>query len=115
MSGDGFDTWVLEVRGAGLSINGVKNPLNAKSVNHGKDGIFPSGQHFTANLGALADLDISSAENKGTYMVSKLGQFQLPTKLMKTFMHLSERLSGFLNEGWSKQFLVGDMIWYLKA
>ncbi|KAF3438600.1 hypothetical protein FNV43_RR21363 [Rhamnella rubrinervis] len=98
MSGNGFDTWVLEVRGAGLSKYVVKKPLNAKSVNHGKNGIFPSGQHFAANLGVSADSDISSAEER-TYMVSTSDQFQLPTKLMETFRHLSERLSGFLNEG----------------
>lgn len=99
MSGDGFDTWVLEVRGAGLSTNGVdlsgvKKPLNAKSKHES----------------ALADSDISSVEEKRTYMVSKLDQFQLSTKPMKASMRLSGRLSGFHKEGWSQQLSVGYVI-----
>uniref|UniRef100_A0A2N9HZG1 Uncharacterized protein n=1 Tax=Fagus sylvatica TaxID=28930 RepID=A0A2N9HZG1_FAGSY len=71
MSSQGFDTWILEVRGTGLSTYGMdfgkaKQPLDAmidSSVEHGMDGIFPS-----------------------------------VTKVMETFLRLSEKLSGFLNE-----------------
>ncbi|XP_048329425.1 uncharacterized protein LOC107418607 isoform X1 [Ziziphus jujuba] len=109
MAGDGFDTWILEVRGAGLSRKGVdsfdRKPMNAKSkstsssVNYGKDGNVPLGLHSASNLGAMADSDILSAEEKRTYMESKPDQFRSPTKLMKNFMLISERLSSFLNEG----------------
>ena len=52
MSSQGFDTWILEVRGTGLSTYGMdigkaKQPLDAmidSSVERGMDGIFPSGQ-----------------------------------------------------------------------
>lgn len=55
MSSQGFDTWILEVRGAGLSayrmdFGKVKQPVDAtrdSSVEHGMDGIFPSGQEST--------------------------------------------------------------------
>lgn len=123
MAGDGFDTWILEVRGAGLSRKGVdsfdRKPMNAKSkstsssVNYGKDGNVPLGLHSASNLGAMADSDILSAEEKRTYMESKPDQFRSPTKLMKNFMLISERLSSFLNEGSSNKFLLADMIRFL--
>jgi len=49
MSGQGFDTWILEVRGSGFSTQGmdfkeVGQPLDAmldSSVKLGMDGVFP--------------------------------------------------------------------------
>ncbi|TXG51416.1 hypothetical protein EZV62_023940 [Acer yangbiense] len=78
MSIHGFDTWILEVRGAGLSMPGlesgeVKQPLN--------------------------DSKIRSVKVKSTEMVSKYEESQSESKLLEGVSRLSERLSGFLIEG----------------
>ncbi|PON38936.1 alpha/beta hydrolase family protein [Parasponia andersonii] len=109
MSGHGFDTWVLEVRGAGLSTLGLdlhrdNHPLinisenvTSSSVNHAQNGVSPPRQYSTANLRAFADSDISLVSRKRTHLV--LYQPQFMTKLRKAFMPLSQRLSNKLNEG----------------
>ncbi|XP_024030351.1 uncharacterized protein LOC21396449 isoform X2 [Morus notabilis] len=102
MSGHGFDTWILELRGAGLSTLGVdldkvKQPISENinfSRNYGKDGVSPSGWKSTVNLYAFADSDISAVEKRTHTMLDKL---QLG--LTQTFMPFSERISSFLNEG----------------
>lgn len=97
MSGSGFDTWILELRGSGLSTLGldlhdIKQPINGvpKNIN--------SGQQSIVNLYAYADSGISPLEKRETSM-------QLGTKLTETFIPLSERISSFLNDGWSRKFL----------
>lgn len=102
MSGHGFDTWILELRGAGLSTLGldldkVKQPVSENinfSRNYGKDGISPSGWKSTVNHYAFADSDISAVDKRTYTMLDKL---QLG--LTQTFMPFSERISSFLNEG----------------
>jgi hypothetical protein len=112
MSGQGFDTWVLEVRGAGLSTRGmdfkeVGQPLDAmvdSSVKSGMDGAFPSGQHSTSEPAAFIDSDISIVNRESKETVSKSDDLKLVTKFMETFSLLSEKLAGFLNGGWSRKF-----------
>lgn len=72
MSGQGFDTWVLEVRGAGLS---------AHMVEFGEDSM------------------ITSANGKRTGRASLSKESQSKSQLMETVMQSSQILSGFLNEG----------------
>ncbi|XP_040996488.1 uncharacterized protein LOC121242643 isoform X2 [Juglans microcarpa x Juglans regia] len=106
MSGQGFDTWILEVRGAGLSMRGmdfgeIKQPLNAmrdSSVKHGLD-VLPSERHSTHDSGAFADSDITFVNGKSKRTVSKSNDVNLVTKFRETFLRLSEKLSDFLNEG----------------
>ncbi|CAB4311736.1 unnamed protein product [Prunus armeniaca] len=96
MSAQGYDTWILEVRGSGLSTYGmdlgeVKQPLNAMSKQT------RSSVKHERKSGAFANSEMSL---NGTYnMVSKSDELQLVTNSMETFTHLPERLSGFLNEG----------------
>lgn len=71
MSGQGFDTWILEVRGAGLS---------AHRVEFGEDSM------------------ITSANGKRTGRASLSKELQSKSQLMETAMQSSQRLSGFLNE-----------------
>ncbi|XP_042961518.1 uncharacterized protein LOC122296137 isoform X3 [Carya illinoinensis] len=105
MSGQGFDTWILEVRGAGLSTRGmdfgeIKQPLNAirdSSVKHGVD-VLPSDRHCTYDSGAFADSDITFVNGKTKRTVSKSNDVNLVTKFRETFLRLSEKLSDFLNE-----------------
>ncbi|GKU90269.1 hypothetical protein SLEP1_g4278 [Rubroshorea leprosula] len=110
MSGQGFDTWILEVRGAGLSVEGsnfeeIQQSANAvseemetvaKSAINGT----PSGEKQLANVSAgLSDSNPSSLKEDLTGMATVWDESQLVTKLTETFMRLSERLSGFLSEG----------------
>ena len=120
MSGNGFDTWILEVRGAGLSALGLdlhkdnqpfsnmSENITSSSGNHGQKGVVPRRPHSTANFRAFADSDISYVKRRGTSMV--LDQLQLMTKLRKTCMPLSGRLSNFVNDGWSRNFLLSEVI-----
>lgn len=116
MSGQGFDTWILEVRGSGFSTQGmdfkeVGQPLDAmvdSSVKRGMDGVFPSGRHSTFEPAAFTDSDISTINRESKETVSKSGDLKLVTKFMETFLRLSEKLAGFLNGGWSRKFLSTD-------
>ncbi|KDP35169.1 hypothetical protein JCGZ_10703 [Jatropha curcas] len=70
MAGQGFDTWILEVRGAGLS---------SLEVEYGEDS------------------EISSFEDEGADIISKSNK---PTsRLSKRFVHLFENLSEAFDEG----------------
>lgn len=95
MSSQGFDTWILEVRGAGLSTRkGESEAIDQsandrivaaemiKSVEKGvTNGFFPTGKST-----------IASPEDES----------QLATKLTETLLRLAERVSGFLSEGQSR-------------
>lgn len=122
MSGQGFDTWILEVRGAGLSVRGsnlkeVEQSAYAvfeqmEAVAEGTtdetvrkiavDGVNSVEQQRTEVLDTLTNSRISSAEEKATGLAVVWDESQLVTKLTETFMRLSESLSGFLNESQSK-------------
>lgn len=114
MSGQGFDTWVLEVRGAGLSMQEsdprkIEQSANAMSekieatANTATNEAFSSEQQstITPRSNSSAESNISAAkEEKG--IATAWDESKLVTKLTETFMLLSERLSGFLSEGQSK-------------
>ncbi|KAI7981321.1 hypothetical protein LOK49_Contig50G00004 [Camellia lanceoleosa] len=113
MCGQGFDTWVLEVRGAGLSMQGsdskeieksahaISDMMEATAVT-ATDGVFPAEQQSTNISSAKAESDISVVKGDPTGMATVWDESRLVTKLTETFMRLSERLSGFLSEGQSK-------------
>ncbi|KAJ9187258.1 hypothetical protein P3X46_002736 [Hevea brasiliensis] len=71
MSGQGFDTWILEVRGAGLSALDVDD--------------YDDDSEISLLEGERTDTDYRS--NKST------------SKLSEKFIHLFERLSGVLDDG----------------
>ncbi|CAL5372234.1 unnamed protein product [Camellia sinensis] len=113
MCGQGFDTWVLGVRGAGLSMQGsdskeieksahtISDMMEATAVT-ATDGVFPAEQQSTNISSAKADSDISVVKGDPTGMATVWDESRLVTELTETFMRLSERLSGFLSEGQSK-------------
>lgn len=113
MCGQGFDTWVLEVRGAGLSMQGsdskeieksahaISDMMEATAVT-ATDGVFTAEQQSTNISSAKAESDISVVKGDPTGMATVWDESRLVTKLTETFMRLSERLSGFLSEGQSK-------------
>ncbi|XP_050279549.1 uncharacterized protein LOC126720770 isoform X3 [Quercus robur] len=105
MSGQGFDTWILEVRGAGLSVQGsntkeIKQSANERSRQmEAASKIFAESETF-----AVKEKESESMAVKGdtTGMATVWDESRLVMKLTETFMRLSERLSGFLSEGQSK-------------
>lgn len=114
MSNQGYDTWILEVRGAGLSAQGAEASAIEQSVQDGiaselikstsgvPDGDLPTElQPAVKDLGALAEAAISTVQNKKE-LETVWDESLLVSKLTDTFMRLSERLSGFLNDGQSR-------------
>ncbi|MCL7031042.1 hypothetical protein MKW94_009056 [Papaver nudicaule] len=114
MSNQGYDTWILEVRGAGLSAQGAEASAIEQCVHDGiaselikstsgvSNGDLPTeSQPAVKDLGALAEAAISAAQNK-TELGTVWDESVLVAKLTDTFMRLSERLSGFLNDGQSR-------------
>ncbi|XP_075633267.1 uncharacterized protein LOC142605716 [Castanea sativa] len=123
MSGQGFDTWILEVRGAGLSVQGsntkeIKQSANersgqmeaaSKSVTNSAFPVEPQSTNSTIAFAESETFAVKGKESES--MVVKGDTTEMPTvwdesrlvmKLTETFMRLSERLSGFLSEGQSK-------------
>ena len=123
MSGQGFDTWILEVRGAGLSVQAsntkeIKQSANersgqmeaaSKSVTNSTFPVEPQSTNSTIAFAesetfAVKEKESESMAVKGdtTGMATVWDESRLVMKLTETFMLLSERLSGFLSEGQSK-------------
>ncbi|CAN1241479.1 hypothetical protein LINPERPRIM_LOCUS4977 [Linum perenne] len=112
MSGQGFDTWILEVRGAGLSVweSDSKNvgqsayaaaeqmESAAKSMtNEAK-----STNQETASAQNMSEkTEVSSVPEDPTGLATVWDESKLVSKLTDTFMRLSESLSGFVGEGQS--------------
>ncbi|GMP62368.1 hypothetical protein CsSME_00024492 [Camellia sinensis var. sinensis] len=86
MSSQGFDTWILELRGAGLSTEGVRFAEVNEPVNAISENINP-------------ETGVSPSTGEGTARVTKSEKSRLVTKLTKSLMNLSERLYGWLDEG----------------
>lgn len=123
MSGQGFETWILEVRGAGLSVQGsnakdIEKRAIEKSENmeeaseSATNGAMPLEQKLNNISCALPESEISDAEiiepEKLAVDENLIGlatvwdESKLVTRLTETFMQLSERVSGFLSDGQSK-------------
>ncbi|XP_022878480.1 uncharacterized protein LOC111396311 isoform X2 [Olea europaea var. sylvestris] len=109
MCGQGFDTWILEVRGAGLSMHGsdakdVEKSAHAMSefmeaaVENVTNGLPSREQQSTNTQNDLEKAEIAVANNEPTRIATAWDESKLVTKLTETFMRLSERLSGFLSE-----------------
>ncbi|KAG5240421.1 hypothetical protein OIU76_013806 [Salix suchowensis] len=115
MSGQGFETWILEVRGAGLSIQGstpkdvqqstheVSEEMEAvaKSATNGNVSV----DHQPSNVPCpSSDSRVSfvKEDSRLAGIVTVWDESKLVTKLTEIFMRLSERLSGFLSESQSK-------------
>ncbi|XP_052199266.1 uncharacterized protein LOC127806186 [Diospyros lotus] len=114
MCGQGFDTWILEVRGAGLSmqkpnLEGIEQSAQELSdqmkatAQTATDKGFHADQHSSNISSTLVDADISLVkEDQLRGMATAWDESIVVTKLTETFMRLSERLSGFLSEGQSQ-------------
>ncbi|CAK9151278.1 unnamed protein product [Ilex paraguariensis] len=112
MCGQGFDTWILEVRGAGLSMQGsdpkklepsahaISEQMEA-AVENATNRVFSAAQQSTNVNNASAESGMTLAKEDPTGIATVWDESKLVTKLTETFMLLSERLSGFLSEGQS--------------
>lgn len=122
MSGQGFDTWILEVRGAGLSVH-ESNTKEIEQSAHVKsewmevvsetatNGALSSDQQSNNVFNGWAaessiirgeDTDSLLSEEDMKTLAMVWDESKLVTRLTETFTRLSERLSGFLSEGQSK-------------
>ncbi|KAK9118182.1 hypothetical protein Scep_016275 [Stephania cephalantha] len=115
MSSQGFDTWILEVRGAGLSTRGatadsveqsmisdtiyeLANPVDKNGV----AGASSIKQNLSIRTVTSTESQNLDANGIGKDMGTIWDESQLVTKLTEIFVRLSERLSGFLSEGQSR-------------
>ena len=123
MSGQGYDTWILEVRGAGLSLQEpnlkeIEHSAKVKSekmeaVSESKiNGSLYVAVESTKDFNELAksesgingkESDFSIVEEEDFIGITTIwDESSLVSELTETFMRLSERLSGFLSEGQSR-------------
>ncbi|RDY10565.1 hypothetical protein CR513_04894, partial [Mucuna pruriens] len=124
MSGQGFETWILEVRGAGLSLLGsnskdieqsaheISDKMEAASASATNGAAVALNKDLNNISCAVSEPEISSPngveiENvAGKGDLTRLGtvwdESKLVARLTETFMSLSERVSGFLSESQSK-------------
>ncbi|ESQ35300.1 hypothetical protein EUTSA_v10007211mg [Eutrema salsugineum] len=109
MSGQGFETWILEVRGAGLStrVSDLKDVQD--SAHKLSDQIESTARAAAKEAGSpekKATGNVASAPSSDVLIVGEASAWdesQLVARLTATFMRLSERLSGFLSEGLGNQ------------
>ncbi|KAL1810702.1 hypothetical protein ACET3Z_020767 [Daucus carota] len=116
MSSQGFDTWILEFRGAGLSaaitqneikqevdvvsgqIDSIKTKINGKNFEEKKsEATADTAQSQEVGPNSLAQSEVSSGSK-----ISEADESQFLTYFTENFMALSERLSSLLNEGFSE-------------
>lgn len=107
MSNQGFETWILEVRGAGLSTR-VSDLKDVEDSAHELSNQIESTAKTAAEEASSATKQTTDIVNNAPGSdVSVVGEAsawdesQLVARLTSTFMRLSERLSGFLSEGQS--------------
>ncbi|CAH8252380.1 unnamed protein product [Arabidopsis lyrata] len=109
MSGQGFETWILEVRGAGLStrvsdLKDVEESAHELSNRIESTARAAAGKESCSDENKATDIVDSSAPASDVSVVGEASAWdesQLVARLTSTFMRLSERLSGFLSEGQS--------------
>ncbi|XP_057481152.1 uncharacterized protein LOC130768172 isoform X2 [Actinidia eriantha] len=102
MCSQGFDTWILEVRGAGLSTQGSDLKEIEQSAHEISDQMEATAQTATDGVLPVAESDNSVVKGDLTGIATVWDESKVVTKLTETFTLLSERLSGFLSEGQSK-------------
>lgn len=114
MSGQGFDTWILEVRGAGLSMEASEVQEIEKSAHEKSEQMqdvaktATSGASSASPQSANVQSDSTVVEMPVTKEEHPIGvptvfdESRLVTKLTEFFINLSGRVSGFLSEGHSQ-------------
>lgn len=110
MCEQGFDTWILEVRGAGLSMHGshpkdieqsahaISNQMEAVAVS-GAETVISASQSSSNNT---KESPIPLESEIPVELPTVWEESILVTKLTETLINLSDRVSGFLSEGQSR-------------
>ncbi|CAN4121031.1 unnamed protein product [Withania somnifera] len=113
MCNQGFDTWVLEVRGTGLSVqesdfknfgksaHTASNEIEAAAGN-ANDTSLSKAQQSTNVQGTSEKHDVELVNEEPTVVSTVWDESRLVTKLTVTFIRLSERVSGFISGSQSK-------------
>ncbi|KAJ9563555.1 hypothetical protein OSB04_008715 [Centaurea solstitialis] len=113
MSEQGFDTWILEVRGAGLSVHepnpkkieqsahAISDQMEAAAVS-GTENVLSASQPSASNESSPKESGIATTNQDPTGLATAWEDSALVTKLTETFIILSDRVSGFLSEGQSR-------------
>lgn len=110
MSSQGFDTWVLEVRGAGLSMRGsdskqVEKKANAISekmedvASSVANNVLPAINGASNGSAGVLESKHSHLEGDSMQTSTQLDVSELKTKFDDPSMRLSDWLSGFFNDG----------------
>ncbi|KAL3501775.1 hypothetical protein ACH5RR_036224 [Cinchona calisaya] len=113
MCEQGFDTWILEVRGAGLSMQesetkDIENSAHAISeemeaaAENATNGALSAAQQSNDIQNSSAEFEVSVVKKDPMGIATAWDESNLVAKLTETFMNLSERFSGFLNESQSR-------------
>lgn len=119
MSGQGFETWILEVRGAGLSVQGLDSKDIEQSAHAMSEKMEDMMENTTnGSISSKKELDnisgdvsnsASGVETENVAVIGDLARFatawdesKLVASLTETFTRLSERVSGFLGESQAK-------------
>ncbi|XP_047330639.1 uncharacterized protein LOC124934190 isoform X1 [Impatiens glandulifera] len=114
MCGQGFDTWILEVRGAGLSMEQPNSNEIEQSAHKISEEMEATAEEGATKGVAFQEKDSADTSNdlsmSGTSIIeghpsglpTVWDESELVSKLTETFMRLSERLSGFLSDSQSK-------------
>ncbi|MBA0566926.1 hypothetical protein Golob_011699 [Gossypium lobatum] len=112
MSGQGFDTWILEFRGAGLSVQAS----NLKELKQSADAVSEQIEAIAKSVanevspqkqptgvsGYLSDSEFYFLREDSIGIGTAWDEAKLVAELTEIFMRLSERLSGFLSESQSR-------------
>ncbi|PPD88749.1 hypothetical protein GOBAR_DD14309 [Gossypium barbadense] len=110
--GQGFDTWILEFRGAGLSVQAS----NLKELKQSADAVSEQIEAIAKSVanevspqkqptgvsGYLSDSEFYFLREDSIGIGTAWDEAKLVAELTEIFMRLSERLSGFLSESQSR-------------
>jgi len=97
MSAQGFDTWILEVRGVGLSTIGDSLEEDEECLKN----LSEIDSDISDGIGktSASPARVMEFQNVGSPDVTKFEEMKLTRKFMDIFTRISEKLAGFLNPG----------------
>lgn len=105
MCGEGFDTWIIEVRGAGLSMqesDAKEIEKSAHSISDKMEAAAENATNSALSTTAAHNSSVSSVvdtfKDDQTGIATAWDDSSLVSRLTDTLMRLSERFSGFLSE-----------------
>lgn len=94
MSSQGFDTWTLEVRGAGLSTYADSLEEDEERLKN-SSGIDSEIKNLSASFGS----EVSQIKRRGSEEATKLEEQRPTTRMMEIFTRMSDSLASFLGRG----------------